>query len=86
MPEGHHRLLLLEAYLIWTDRKSGSSASMNRKDEYMWRYNAEVSEDVLRAANALENIHLDRKAWNMATYWRHPNDGLLEDDGTVVHQ
>lgn len=36
----------------------------------MWRYDAEISEDVMRAANALENIQLDRKARNLTTSWR----------------
>lgn len=52
------------------DRRSGSSVPSARKDDYMWRYDAEVSDDVIQAANALENIHLDRKARNMTTTWR----------------
>ncbi|WOL17981.1 protein TONNEAU 1a [Canna indica] len=66
-----------------SDRKSNSSLSMNRKDDYMWKYDVdEVSEDVIRAANALENIQLDRKARSLKTSWRHSNDGIMEDDGT----
>ncbi|URE43244.1 Tonneau 1b [Musa troglodytarum] len=66
-----------------SDRKSSSSVPTNRKDDYMWRYDAEISEDVMRAANALENIQLDRKARNLTTSWRHANNGIVEDDGTV---
>lgn len=37
----------------------------------MWKYDVdEVSEDVIRAANALENIQLDRKARNLTSSWR----------------
>ncbi|CAD5196768.1 unnamed protein product, partial [Musa acuminata subsp. malaccensis] len=54
-----------------SERKSSSSVPMNRKDDYMWKYDVdEVSEDVIRAANALENIQLDRKARNLTSSWR----------------
>lgn len=65
-----------------SDRRVGSSMPNFRKDEYNWRYDAdEISEDVLRASNALENIQLDRKARNLTSSWRHGSDGILEDDG-----
>ncbi|KAG6486647.1 hypothetical protein ZIOFF_055226 [Zingiber officinale] len=66
-----------------SDRRSGSST---RKDDYMWRYDAEVSDDIIQAANALENIHLDRKARNMTTTWRQANDGIIEDIGMMDRQ
>ncbi|XP_010260144.1 PREDICTED: protein TONNEAU 1a-like isoform X2 [Nelumbo nucifera] len=53
-----------------SDRRTGSSMPGYGKDEYNWRYdNNEISEDVIRASDALENIHLDRKARNL-TSWR----------------
>ncbi|KAK3135931.1 hypothetical protein QOZ80_5BG0425430 [Eleusine coracana subsp. coracana] len=59
-----------------SDRRGGSSASGARKDEYNWRYDAEdISEEVLPASTALENIQLDRKSRNLPTSWRHPGDG-----------
>ncbi|KAG6513534.1 hypothetical protein ZIOFF_023866 [Zingiber officinale] len=52
------------------NQKSMSSIPMSRKADYAWKYNVgEVSEDVIHAANALENIQLDRKARNLTT-WR----------------
>ncbi|KAJ6813457.1 protein TONNEAU 1a-like [Iris pallida] len=63
-----------------SDRRIGSSASGYRKEEYNWRYDDDLSEDVMRASSALENIHLDRKARNLTTSWRHAGDGA-EDDG-----
>ena len=50
----------------------GSSHSGYRaKDEYGWRYDVdETSDDILRAATALENIHLERKSRNLAS-WRY---------------
>ncbi|XP_043697582.1 protein TONNEAU 1a-like isoform X1 [Telopea speciosissima] len=68
------------------DRRVGSSMPGYRKDEYNWRYdNDELSEDVIRASNALENIQLDRKARNLTTSWRHAGDGATEDDGKEDH-
>ncbi|XP_010922489.1 protein TONNEAU 1a [Elaeis guineensis] len=66
------------------DRRLGSVSGI-RKDEYNWRYDAdELSEDVIQASNALENIQLDRKARNLTTSWRHAgDDGIMEDDGKV---
>lgn len=64
-----------------SDRRLGSSATNFRKDEYNWRYENDLSEDVVRASNALENIHLDRKARNLSTSWRHASDSSIEDDG-----
>ncbi|XP_074571378.1 protein TONNEAU 1a-like [Curcuma longa] len=69
-----------------SDRRSGSSVPSTRKDDYMWRYDAEVSDDVIHAANALENIHLDRKARNMTTTWRQANDSIIEDIGMMDRQ
>ncbi|PKA63294.1 Protein TONNEAU 1b [Apostasia shenzhenica] len=57
-----------------SDRRLGP-----RKEDYNWRYDNDLSEDVLRASSALENIHLDRKARNLSTSWRHVGDG--EGDG-----
>ncbi|KAJ1688669.1 hypothetical protein LUZ61_013192 [Rhynchospora tenuis] len=55
-----------------------------RKDDYNWRYDSdEISEDVIRASNALENVHLDRKARNLTSSWRHAGDGIMEDEGKV---
>ncbi|XP_043697587.1 protein TONNEAU 1a-like isoform X2 [Telopea speciosissima] len=69
-----------------SDRRVGSSMPGYRKDEYNWRYdNDELSEDVIRASNALENIQLDRKARNLTTSWRHAGDGATEDDGKEDH-
>ncbi|KAI3947497.1 hypothetical protein MKW92_037934 [Papaver armeniacum] len=63
------------------DRRGGSSMPGNRKDEYNWRYDSdEMSEDVIRASHALENIQLDRKAQNLSTSWRHGGDETSEDD------
>ncbi|XP_068668986.1 protein TONNEAU 1a-like [Aristolochia californica] len=65
-----------------SDRRAGSSIPGYRKDEYSWRGDSdELSEDVLRASSALENIHLDRKARNLTTSWRHSGDGITDDDG-----
>lgn len=45
--------------------------SAYRKDEYNWRYDSdELSDDVVRASAALENLQLDRKARNLTTSWR----------------
>lgn len=63
-----------------SDRRLGASATNFRKDEYNWRYDNDLSEDVLRASNALENIQLDRKARTLSTSWRHASDGIVEDD------
>lgn len=63
------------------ERRLGSSATNFRKDEYNWRYENDVSEDVIRTSNALENIHLDRKARSLSSSWRHASDGGVEDDG-----
>uniref|UniRef100_A0A1D1YJ74 FGFR1 oncogene partner n=1 Tax=Anthurium amnicola TaxID=1678845 RepID=A0A1D1YJ74_9ARAE len=53
-----------------SERRMGSSLSGYRKDEYGWRYDAdELSDDIMRASNALENIQLDRKARNLTTSW-----------------
>lgn len=42
-----------------------------RKDEYNWRYDSdELSEDVIHASAALENLQLDRKARNLTSSWR----------------
>ncbi|MQL80576.1 hypothetical protein Taro_013034, partial [Colocasia esculenta] len=69
-----------------SERRMGSSLPGYRKDEYGWRYDPdELSDDVMRASNALENIQLDRKARNLTTSWRHGGDGSLEDDGKVDH-
>ena len=49
-----------------------------RKDEYNWRYDTdEISEDVNRTSNALENIQLDRKARNLTSSWRYVFLNLL---------
>lgn len=65
-----------------SDRRIGSSMPGYRKDEYNWRYDSdELSEDVIRASNALENLQLDRKARNLTSSWRHGGDGVSEDDG-----
>ncbi|KAK1320218.1 Protein TONNEAU 1b [Acorus calamus] len=54
-----------------TDRRIGSSLGGYRKDEYTWRYDDnELSEDVIRATSALENIQLDRKARSLTSSWR----------------
>ncbi|KAI9156544.1 hypothetical protein LWI28_008370 [Acer negundo] len=69
-----------------SDRRAGSSMSGYRKDEYNWRYdNDEVSDEVIRASSALENLQLDRKARNLTTSWRHAGDGMSEDDGRLDH-
>ncbi|KAL6597300.1 hypothetical protein ACP70R_008985 [Stipagrostis hirtigluma subsp. patula] len=59
-----------------SDRRGGLSASSTRNDDYNWRYDADdISEEVLRASSALENIQLDRKSRNLPTSWRHSGDG-----------
>uniref|UniRef100_A0A7N0V4U6 LisH domain-containing protein n=1 Tax=Kalanchoe fedtschenkoi TaxID=63787 RepID=A0A7N0V4U6_KALFE len=68
-----------------SDRRSGSSMSNYRKDDYNWRYgNEDNSEDVHRASSALENLQLDRKARNLTSSWRNGGDGI-EDDGRANH-
>ncbi|PKA48515.1 Protein TONNEAU 1b [Apostasia shenzhenica] len=65
-----------------SERRLGSSVPNFRKNDYNWRYDNDLSEEVLRASSALENIHLDRKARNLSTSWRHASsDGILEDVG-----
>ncbi|KAK9189900.1 hypothetical protein WN943_018499 [Citrus x changshan-huyou] len=67
-------------------RAAGSSMSAYRKDEYNWRYDSdELSDDVVRASAALENLQLDRKARNLTTSWRHAGDGMSDDDGRPDH-
>lgn len=57
--------------LLLSDRRLGSSVPNFRKDEYNWRYDADdISEEVIRASNALEHIQLDRKPRNLTTSWR----------------
>ncbi|KAF6146894.1 hypothetical protein GIB67_018547 [Kingdonia uniflora] len=69
-----------------SDRRSGSSGSGYRKDEYNWRYDSdEISEDVIRSTSALENLQLDRKARNLTSSWRHAGDETSEDDGKPDH-
>ncbi|KAJ0103220.1 hypothetical protein Patl1_06199 [Pistacia atlantica] len=69
-----------------SDRRAGSSMSGYRKDEYNWRYDSdELSDDVIRASAALENLQLDRKARNLTTSWRHAGDGINDDDGRHDH-
>lgn len=54
------------------DIRLGSSVSSTRKEDYNWRFDVdELSEDVIRASNALENLQLDRKARNLTTSWRY---------------
>ncbi|KAL5711158.1 Protein TONNEAU 1a [Ranunculus cassubicifolius] len=63
-----------------SDRRGGGSSGY-RKDDYNWRYDSdELSEDVIRTSNALENLQLDRKARNLTSSWRHGGDGGSEDD------
>ncbi|MCD7450027.1 Protein TONNEAU 1a [Datura stramonium] len=65
-------------------RRAGSSISGYRKDEYSWRYeNEELPQDVMLASSALENLHLDRKARNLPSSWRHRGDDISEDDGRM---
>ena len=55
-------------------------------DEYNWRYDSdELPEGVIQASSALENLHLDRKARNLTSSWRHAGDGIGEDDGRADH-
>ncbi|KAG5533277.1 hypothetical protein RHGRI_027461 [Rhododendron griersonianum] len=62
-------------------RRGGSSMTSYRKDEYNWRYDSdELSEDVIHASAALENLQLDRKARNLTSSWRNAGDGMSEDD------
>lgn len=41
-----------------------------RKEEYSWRYDDDLPEDVIRASAALEKLQLDRKARNLTSSWR----------------
>ncbi|KAK8662322.1 hypothetical protein V6N13_091903 [Hibiscus sabdariffa] len=66
-----------------SDRRAGSSMSGYRKDEYSWRYDDDLQEDVIRTSTALENLQLDRKARNLTSSWRHAGDGNGGDDDTV---
>lgn len=66
-----------------SDRRGGSSGY--RKDEYNWRYDNNEPDDVDGASSALENLHLDRKARNLTTSWRHGGDGVTEDDDRPDH-
>ncbi|XP_039023516.1 LOW QUALITY PROTEIN: protein TONNEAU 1a-like [Hibiscus syriacus] len=66
-----------------SDRRAGSSMSGYRKDEYSWRYDDDLSEDVIRASIALENLQLDRKARNLTSSWRHAGDGIGGDNDKV---
>ncbi|RYR36802.1 hypothetical protein Ahy_A09g041756 isoform B [Arachis hypogaea] len=67
-------------------RRGGSSTSAYRMDEYNWRYDSdELPEGVIQASSALENLHLDRKARNLTSSWRHAGDGIGEDDGRADH-
>ncbi|KAL8145751.1 hypothetical protein AgCh_003774 [Apium graveolens] len=69
-----------------SDRRGASSMSGYRKDEYNWRYdNSEHPDELDGASSALENLHLDRKARNLTTSWRHGGDGVTEDDGRPDH-
>ncbi|XP_044509146.1 protein TONNEAU 1a-like [Mangifera indica] len=69
-----------------SDRRAGSSMSGFRKDEYNWRYDSdELSDDVIRASAALENLQLDRKARNLTTSRRHARDGIIDDNGRHDH-
>ncbi|XP_044461384.1 protein TONNEAU 1a-like [Mangifera indica] len=69
-----------------SDRRAGSSMSGYRKDEYNWRYDTdELSDDVIRASAALENLQLDRKTRNLNTSWRHAGDGINDEDGRHDH-
>ncbi|XP_072994157.1 protein TONNEAU 1a-like [Typha latifolia] len=69
-----------------SDRRLGSSLPTICKDDYNWRYDAdEISEDVIRASNALENIQLDKRARNF-TSWRRAGDGIMEDDASRGHR
>ncbi|KVI09770.1 LisH dimerization motif-containing protein [Cynara cardunculus var. scolymus] len=78
--EGHLRHLLLGDYLLWEDRRGGSSNSSYRKDDYSWRNeNDDISEDITSASTALENLQLDRKARNLTSSWRHGGDVKSED-------
>lgn len=67
-------VFVCQLVLSWKfpDRRSGSSISNYRKDEYNWRYgNEDNSETVDRASSALENLQLDRKARNLMSSWRY---------------
>ncbi|KAK1396347.1 LisH domain-containing protein [Heracleum sosnowskyi] len=66
-----------------SDRRGGSSGY--RKDEYNWRYDSSEPDEVDGASSALENLHLDRKARNLTSSWRHGGDGVTEDDGRPDH-
>ncbi|XP_057784565.1 protein TONNEAU 1a-like [Salvia miltiorrhiza] len=66
-----------------SDRRTGSSGSGYRRDEYNWRYeNDEHSEDVIRASAALENLQLERNARRGTTSWRRAGDEISEEDST----
>lgn len=59
-------------FLVFLDRRMGTSVPGYRKDDYNWRYESdELSEDVVQASAAFENIQLDRKARNLTTSWRY---------------
>ncbi|TYH51314.1 hypothetical protein ES332_D10G264000v1 [Gossypium tomentosum] len=68
-----------------SDRRAGSSMSGYRKEEYSWRYDDDLPEDVIRASAALENLQLDRKARNLTSSWRHAGDSVSGDDDKVDH-
>ncbi|KAA3481685.1 protein TONNEAU 1b-like [Gossypium australe] len=68
-----------------SDRRASSSMSGYRKEEYSWRYDDDLPEDVIRASAALENLQLDRKARNVTSSWRHAGDSVSGDDDKVDH-
>ncbi|XP_059666142.1 protein TONNEAU 1a-like [Cornus florida] len=69
-----------------SDRRAGTSVSGYRKDDYNRRYDSdELPDDVNHTSAALENLQLDRKAWNLTTSWRHPGDVITEEDGREDH-
>lgn len=79
-----HVELYLWTFFGFSDRRTGSSLSSYRKDDYGWRYDGDdLSEDVIRASNALENVHLDRKARNLTSSWRYVCSLLFCDQYSV---
>ncbi|KMZ69779.1 Protein TONNEAU 1a [Zostera marina] len=69
-----------------SDRRMGTSVPGYRKDDYNWRYESdELSEDVVQASAAFENIQLDRKARNLTTSWRNGMDGNVDEKGNADH-
>eukprot|EP01018_Ginkgo_biloba_P005594 Gb_16646 [translate_table: standard] len=78
-------LLVAFAGTSGTSRENGYLPASEKQD-HEWKYDDEGyseeahSEDVLRAANTLENIHSKRKSHSLTSSWRRSTQMSLDDD------